>query len=232
MSEPLLKLEGVVKEYGDVVKTRVLHGIDLEIRAGELISLIGPSGSGKSTLLNMIGLLDRPSAGEITLSGARISELDDDELTSLRARSLGFVFQFHHLIGALSTAENVMMPSAIQDGKTSAEARAHAVSLLESVGLGHRADDPPRQLSGGQQQRVAIARAISANPPLILADEPTGNLDTETTKGVFALLERLNEERGMAFLIVTHDRAIAARTQRVIEIVDGKIVSDAPPKQS
>ncbi len=228
----VIRLEGVVKDYVGEVTTRVLRGIDLVVERGELTSLIGPSGSGKSTLLNIIGLLDRASEGRVSITGRRVDELDDDELTTLRATALGFVFQFHHLISALSAVENVMMPLAIALGRTSPELRGRAVEALEQVGLGDRADDSPRKLSGGQQQRVAIARAIVARPPLVLADEPTGNLDTVTSSEVFELMRRLNRELGMAFLVVTHDPRIAERTDRVIELVDGRITSDVAQQPS
>ncbi len=224
----VIRLEGVVKEYGDEVTTRALRGIDLVVERGEMASLIGPSGSGKSTLLNIIGLLDRATEGSVSITGRRVDQLDDDGLTELRATALGFVFQFHHLISALSAAENVMMPLAIARGRTSSELRDRAVEALAQVGLGDRADDSPRRLSGGQQQRVAIARAIVMQPPLVLADEPTGNLDTATSSEVFELMRRLNRELGMAFVVVTHDPRIAERTDRIIELVDGRITSDTP----
>jgi len=220
---PLLRLEGVIKEFGREVVTRVLHGVDLELQAGELVALIGRSGSGKSTLLNILGLLDKPTAGELWIQGQRISTLRDRELTELRGRSIGFIFQFHHLIMALSAVENVMMPLATQSGRIREAMRAQAVSALADVGLADRADESPRRLSGGQQQRVAIARALVANPPLILADEPTGNLDSNTADEVFSLLRRVNHDKGIAFLMVTHDRELAARCDRTIELIDGRI---------
>jgi lipoprotein-releasing system ATP-binding protein len=227
MPDPVLELRGVIKEFGDVVVTRVLHGIDLRVEQGEFVALIGPSGSGKSTLLNLVGLLDRPTAGEVWVHGERTDQLDDDALTLLRARSLGFVFQFHHLIGALSAVENVMMALAADQPRLTHEMRLRSVAALAEVGLAERADEDPRRLSGGQQQRVAIARALVRRPPLVLADEPTGNLDTRSADDVFTLMRKFNRETGIAFLIVTHDPRIAARCDRTIELVDGRISGQA-----
>lgn len=226
MTELVLKLEGVTKEFGSEVRTRVLHGIDLSVKTGEFTSLIGPSGSGKSTLLNIVGLLDRPTDGRVTVLGQDTQELEDDALTRLRGTNIGFVFQFHHLINALSTVENVMSPLFIREGHTRREQRALALEALDTVGLADRADDPPSKLSGGQQQRVAIARALVGKPALVLADEPTGNLDTATSNDVFDLLRRLNSERGTAFIIVTHDLRIAEQSRRIVELVDGRIARD------
>ncbi len=226
MSEPVLGLSGVIKDYGDEVVTRVLRGIDLELAAGEFAALIGPSGSGKSTLLNLLGLLDRPTAGRIQLQSQETTELDDGELTDLRGRSIGFVFQFHHLLPALTAAENVAMPLVIGARRRKGEMLDRARALLGDVGLGDRADEKPNRLSGGQQQRVAIARALILEPVLVLADEPTGNLDTRTADDVFELLRRFNRDRGVTFLVVTHDPRLAERTDRTIELVDGRITGD------
>lgn len=225
MDEPLLRLEGVVKDFGEEVVTRVLHGVDLTLERDTFVALVGRSGSGKSTLLNIIGLLDRATAGEVWLAGERVATLDDARLTELRARALGFVFQFHHLIGALSVAENVMMPLAAREGRTRRWMRARALEGLAAVGLADRADDQPSRLSGGQQQRVAIARALVGDPPLLLADEPTGNLDGSTADEVFALLHQSARERGVAVLMVTHDADLAARCDRTVELVAGRIVT-------
>jgi lipoprotein-releasing system ATP-binding protein len=226
MSDPVLELDGVVKDYVGAVTWRALHGIDLVVRAGEFAAIVGPSGSGKSTLLNLLGLLDRPTAGTLRIRGRDVASLDEDELTSLRGESLGFVFQFHHLIPSLTAAENVMMPLAIADGATSPEALARARELLDDVGLGDRAGSLVGKLSGGQQQRVAIARALVRRPPIVLADEPTGNLDTRLSDEAFALMRRYADRLGAAFLIVTHDPRLAERCDRIIEIVDGRIRSD------
>ncbi|NLO79067.1 MAG: ABC transporter ATP-binding protein [Xanthomonadaceae bacterium] len=224
----ILRLEAVRKSYavGTPAETEVLHGIDLRLEAGEFAALIGPSGSGKSTLLNLIGLLDRPSSGRILLTGQDTGRLSERELTQLRGEALGFVFQFHHLVGAFSARENVLLPLFAARGRLERGMQAAADELLAAVGLAQFGDRPPSQLSGGQQQRVAIARALIADPVLVLADEPTGNLDTTTADEVFALLRRFNQERGTAFLIVTHDPRLAARCDRIIELVDGRIVTD------
>ncbi len=219
----LLRLEGIIKDYGEDVVTRVLHGVDLSLEPGELAALVGRSGSGKSTLLNILGLLDRATEGRYWLDGHLVSTLDDHALTELRSRALGFVFQFHHLVMALSAIENVMMPLVIRRGRMQGSMRAEALAALDAVGLADRADESPRRLSGGQQQRVAIARALVARPPLILADEPTGNLDSTTADEVFALMRKVNREAGIAFLMVTHDPDLAHRCDRIIELVDGRV---------
>ena len=226
---PLLELAGIRKHYGEegAVRTEVLHGIDLSLRAGEFAALIGPSGSGKSTLLNIIGLLERPSAGRLTIQGEDTARLDDAALTRLRGRSIGFVFQFHHLLPAFTAIENVMMPLMIERNHVDADARARAAALLARVGLSGHEAKRPAQLSGGQQQRVAIARALCMQPPLVLADEPTGNLDTHSADGIFELLREVNRASGTAFLVVTHDPRLAARCDHAIELVDGRIVGAA-----
>jgi len=226
MADPVLSLIGAVKEYGERVKTRALAGVDLTLLRGEFVALIGPSGSGKSTLLNLIGLLDRPSAGRVILGGTNTTNLDERALTALRARMLGFVFQFHHLLPAFSAVENVMLPEWGDTGRASKELRARAEDILRAVGLADRMSYRSTELSGGQQQRVAVARALVRRPALVLADEPTGNLDTVSAKDVFDLMRRFNRESGTTFLIVTHDNRIAAQCDRVIEVVDGRVVSD------
>jgi lipoprotein-releasing system ATP-binding protein len=230
MTTPLIALSGIRKSYGigTDVELEVLHGIDLVLRPGEFVALIGPSGSGKTTLLNLIGLIEPPTAGSYTFEGREIADLPEREITRLRARGLGFVFQFHHLLPAFTATENVLMPGLIAHGAVTTARREAARDVLRSVGLEDRLDYPPSKLSGGQQQRVAIARALSLAPPLVLADEPTGNLDTHTTDDIFALLRRFNVERRTAFLIVTHDPRLAARCDRIVELVDGRIVRDAP----
>jgi len=187
---------------------------------------VGPSGSGKSTLLNLLGLLDRPTSGKLWILGRETSTLGDDELTGLRGKSIGFVFQFHHLIPALTAAENVAMPLFIEALRTRKEHVTRASELMTRVGLAGRENDLPRKMSGGEQQRVAIARALVQGPPLVLADEPTGNLDTRSADRVFDLLRRFNRELHTAVLVVTHDRRLADRCDRIIELVDGCIVSD------
>jgi len=226
MPEALLAVGGVVREFGERVRTRALAGVDLTLGAGEFAALVGPSGSGKSTLLNLIGLLDRPTAGRIVLAGTDTTALDDRGLTAMRARTLGFVFQFHHLLPAFTAVENVMLPAWGDLGVPSRAMREEAEALLVAVGLADRLNYRTTDLSGGQQQRVAIARALSRSPALVLADEPTGNLDSESAGEVFELMRRVNRERGTAFLVVTHDERIAARCDRVIELVDGLVRSD------
>jgi len=226
---PVLRLERVVKEYGGgEVRTRVLHGLDLAIERGEFTALIGPSGSGKSTLLNLIGLLDRPTAGRVLLAGQDTGALDDDGLSGYRGRTVGFVFQFHHLLPEFSALENVMLPMMAQRGRQTPEMAECAGTLLGQVGLGDFLHRRANLLSGGQQQRVAIARSLAMAPPLVLADEPTGNLDTRSADAIFALLREVNVKAGTTFLIVTHDPRLAARCDRIVELVDGRVVSDRP----
>ena len=228
MSDPVLRLEGLRKVYnpGTPQEQEVLRGIDLSLARGELTALIGPSGSGKSTLLNVIGLLDSPSAGELYLMGRPTRRLDDEARTRLRNETIGFVFQFHHLIAAFSVLDNVLMPLMIRHGKPKAEDVQLAERLLAQVGLGGFAGKRAGQLSGGQQQRVAIARALVTRPALLLADEPTGNLDTRTAEQVFELFREINREFGCAVLVVTHDPRLSANCRRSIELVDGHIVRD------
>ena len=212
VTNPVLQLSGIRKSYGSgETESEILHGIDLRLERGEFAALIGPSGSGKSTLLNLIGLLDRPSGGQLFIDGQETGQLDDTGLTRLRGQRIGFVFQHHHLIPAFTALENVAMPLLVARGRPDADMFAQAGTLLDQVGLAERKQNLANQLSGGQQQRVAIARALAMSPSLVLADEPTGNLNT-----------RLNT----TFLIVTHDRRLAARCDRIIEMVDGDIVAD------
>jgi lipoprotein-releasing system ATP-binding protein len=226
MGELILSLEGVHKSFGTGVVTEVLKGVDVALDRGEFAALVGPSGSGKSTLLNIIGLLDRPTKGKVSVAGEETTGLDDAGLTRLRGRAIGFVFQFHHLLPGLSAGENVMMPMIATAGRTSREMVPRARELLGRVGLAERFDARPSQLSGGQAQRVAIARALALDPALVLADEPTGNLDTETADQIFAVMREFNRERGVTFLLVTHDPRLAARCDRTIDLVDGRVVSD------
>lgn len=225
----VLRLEGLRKSYnpGTALELEVLHGIDLTLARGELTALIGPSGSGKSTLLNLIGLLDTPSAGELFLEGRATRAITDDDRTRLRNESIGFVFQFHHLINAFTVLDNVLMPLMVRHGRPSADDIALARSLLREVGVEDQAAKHPGQLSGGQQQRVAIARALVTRPALLLADEPTGNLDTKTAESVFDLFGRVNRGYGCAVLVVTHDPRLAARCPRILSLVDGRLEPDA-----
>ncbi len=230
----LVQIEGLHKVYnrGEPNEIEVLHGLDLRIRQGEFAALIGPSGSGKSTLLNVLGLLERGTSGHYTLAGEDVARLDDEGLTRLRRDTLGFVFQFHHLLPAFTAEENVSMPVRSRDGVVSRAQRDRARDLLTAVGLANAMDRRPAQLSGGMQQRVAIARALMMEPPLVLADEPTGNLDTASSSEVFALMRDIHQRVGTTFLIVTHDPRLAARCDRVIELVDGRIDRDGSPEGS
>ncbi len=225
---PLIALEGVKKSYnlGQPSEAEVLHGLDLRIDAGEFVALMGPSGSGKSTLLNILGLLEPLTSGHYALQGTPVQGLQDAALTRLRRQTLGFVFQFHHLLPAFSALENVTLPALMGEGRVSSVQRERARSLLAAVGLEQAMDKRPGELSGGMQQRVAIARALVMEPALVLADEPTGNLDTAASDSVFALLRRIHAERGTAFMVVTHDPRLGARCDRRIELVDGQIARD------
>ena len=230
----IVELHDVRKSYGlgTPVETEVLHGINLAISEGEFAALTGPSGSGKSTLLNLIGLLEAPTGGRLQVDGVDIAGMADATLTALRGRSIGFIFQFHHLLPGFTALENVMMPSIIDLGWPTTEAKDRALALLKQVGLQDAANKRPSQLSGGMQQRVAIARALSLAPRLILADEPTGNLDTHSANEVFELLQAVNREQQSACLIVTHDPGLAARCQRQIQIVDGQLLDEQAPAGS
>ncbi|MEI6224003.1 MAG: ABC transporter ATP-binding protein [Deltaproteobacteria bacterium] len=232
MAEPggdVLRLEGITRDFGEgEARTQVLRGVDLSLRRGEFAALMGPSGSGKSTLLHIMGLLDKPTGGRILLDGQDTGLLDDDGLTRYRGSTLGFVFQFHHLLPEFTALENVMIPMAAGKGRVEAPMRDAARALLDRVGLSARADNRATTLSGGQAQRVAIARSLARSPKVVLADEPTGNLDTQSADGVFALLRQVNREEQVTFLVVTHDRRLAERTDRIIELVDGRLVSDQP----
>jgi lipoprotein-releasing system ATP-binding protein len=225
-STGVLRLDAIRKSFGigTLVETEVLHGIDLTLKKGEFCALIGPSGSGKSTLLNIIGLLDRQTSGTLDIEGHDTHSLDGAALTHLRGHSIGFVFQSHHLISAFTALENVMMPLLVDRGWLNDDMRKTARILLEKVGLDRWKDNLVNHLSGGQQQRVAIARALAMQPALVLADEPTGNLDTKSASDVFTLMREVNQAQGTTFLVITHNLELAKRTDRIIEIVDGKIV--------
>ena len=228
MGEPVVELQDIRKTYNEdtPVAQEVLHGVNLTLNAGEFAALIGPSGSGKSTLLNIIGLLERGSAGSYRLSGNEMAQAVDDELTRARLSTIGFVFQFHHLLPAFNALENVQMPGLMLDGDYTSARRDEALRLLEAVGLKDAVRKKPGQLSGGMQQRVAIARALALSPKLVLADEPTGNLDTHSADDIFVLMRQFNREHGTAFLIVTHDPRLAERCDRNINLVDGMIAED------
>jgi len=222
---PLVRVDGLVKRFGSGdSEVTVLHGIDLDLYRGELVALQGPSGSGKSTLLSIVGTLMRPSEGAHMMMDVDLAKADDQELTRFRNQNIGFVFQFHHLLPDLTAEENVMMPAAASAGRETSAMRARAASLLEAVGLSDRRRYRPSAMSGGQRQRVAVARALINEPALVLADEPTGNLDRESADHVMELLSRINSETGTCFLISTHDENIARRCSRGIKLLDGRVV--------
>ncbi|MBT9455757.1 MAG: ABC transporter ATP-binding protein [Burkholderiaceae bacterium] len=225
----VVELKGVRKSFnvGLPNETEVLHGIDLTLRRGEFCAVMGPSGSGKSTLLNIVGLLDRPTQGLLTVCGEETTALADHALTRLRGHSIGFVFQFHNLLGAFTALENVLMPLLGDAGFPNAAMAERAATLLDSVGLSPWRNQPAGLLSGGQQQRVALARALAMKPALLLADEPTGNLDTQSADAVFDLLRRVNREQGTSVLFVTHNPELAQRCDKTIEVVDGRVVAQA-----
>lgn len=218
----IVETKDLTRVYGDGEEIRALDGVTLQIEAGELVTVMGPSGSGKSTLLNMIGALDRPTSGQVFVNGLDLAKIRDKD--RFRAKTVGFMFQLHNLLPTLNARENVEVPMM---GHTGARARRkRAEELLELVGLPDRMDHLPSQLSGGQRQRVAVARSLANNPPLVLADEPTGSLDTNAGQELLKLLHELNESQGTTFLVVTHDPAVARQTRRVLVMADGRIVRE------
>lgn len=234
MADAVLRLDDIRKSYniGTPVEAEILHGITLEIDRGEFCALIGPSGSGKSTLLNIVGLLDRATGGHMIIDGEDAGALGDLELTRLRGRRIGFVFQYHHLLNAFTALENVMMPMLVERGFPNGEMERRAETLLDKVGLAKWKDSKANNLSGGQQQRVAIARALAMNPALVLADEPTGNLDTASADAVFALMQEVNRDYGTTFVMVTHNTSLAERCGRVFEVIDGRLTGDRAGREA
>ncbi|GIV60393.1 ABC transporter ATP-binding protein [Rhodocaloribacter litoris] len=222
--EPLLSVRGLKKSYpaGEAGRLVVLDGVDLDVRAAEVVAIVGESGTGKSTLLHLLGALDRPDAGSVCFEGEDVFRKDDEALAAFRNRSIGFVFQFHHLLPEFTALENVAMPALIRHRRL-AEVRPRAMALLEKLGLGERAGHRPGQLSGGEKQRVAIARALMNEPALVLADEPTGNLDTKTADRLHDEIMRLSRELGQAFVIVTHNLGFAALADRVLRLENGRL---------
>jgi len=222
--QPVLSLDGVVRNFGrGHTELHVLRGADFTIGAGEIVALVGPSGSGKSTLLQIAGLLEKPDAGEIYIAGEACSKLNDDRRTEIRRKHLGFVYQYHHLLPEFSALENIVIPQIIA-GLSKAEARERAGQLLETLGLSDRATHRPAELSGGEQQRVAMGRALANAPSLLLADEPTGNLDPETADDVFNMLLNLTRQVGLTALIATHNSELASRMDRVVKLEDGHLI--------
>ena len=226
MARPVIELHNICKIYrmGEI-EVRALCGVTLSVEPGEILAIMGPSGSGKSTMMNIVGCLDQPTTGQYILEGQDVGQMDDDQLAVVRNRRIGFVFQTFNLLARTSALENVMLPLTYA-GIPRAERLERAREALEAVGLGERMDHTPNELSGGQQQRVAIARALINSPAIILADEPTGNLDSRSGADVMTILQGLNRDRGITVILVTHDPRIARHTQRVLHLYDGQVVRE------
>lgn len=222
----ILELKHINKVYGDKVKNQVLFDVNLEFEESSFNSIIGQSGSGKSTLMNIIGTLDTPTSGQVLVNGNDTSQMNKNELAVLRNETIGFIFQFHHLLPEFTVLENVLMPYRIMHKKVTQEARDRAEYLIDMVGLSKVKNNGSTEISGGQQQRAAIARSLINEPKLILGDEPTGNLDSDTTKIIFELLKDINKELNTTFILITHDQKVAQQTDRVIEIQDGHVGLD------
>ena len=229
--DSVISLKNVNKIYGTEVKTQVLTDVCLEIEEHSFNSIIGASGSGKSTLLNIIGTLDRPTSGEVRINGIRTDSLSKNALAALRNETIGFVFQFHYLLPEFTALENVLMPARIKNGRITPEVKEWALELLKLMGLEKVKDNNATRMSGGQQQRASIARALINNPKILLADEPTGNLDSESTEVVYDIMRDINEKYKTTFVIITHDRKIAQKADRIVEIKDGKINLDISTAQ-
>lgn len=222
----IVELKNITKIYGDKIKTQVLFDLNLAIEKGSFNSIIGQSGSGKSTLLNILGTLDRPTGGEIIINGVNTKSMNPNQLAKLRNETLGFIFQFHYLLPEFTALENVLMPYRIMGKKIDAKVMERANELIDLVGLSRVKNNLATQMSGGQQQRTAIARSLMNNPSIILADEPTGNLDSDTTEQIYELMRTINKKYNTTFIIITHDQHVAEKTDRIIEIKDGKILMD------
>ena len=230
--QDVLICRNINKTYQDGSNaTPVLHDVSLAIKAGEHVAILGSSGSGKSTLLHILGGLDKPSTGDVEFKGKALNQLSSNALAKLRNDEMGFIYQFHHLLGEFTALENVAMPLRIR-GLSSKHAEDKARDMLEEVGLSHRIDHLPSAMSGGERQRVAIARALVTEPSVVLADEPTGNLDDSTGEQIYKLLKNLSEKKGTAFVVVTHDIALAGKMDRVLKIKDGRLASEVMPKES
>lgn len=222
----IIELKDISKIYGNQIKTQVLFDLNLDIEAGSFNSIIGQSGSGKSTLLNIVGTLDRPTSGKVFINGQRTDEMKAKQLAILRNETIGFIFQFHYLLPEFTALENVLMPYYIKQGKVDKQQMKRAEEIMDLVGLSKVKNNLAGNMSGGQQQRTAIARSLINNAKVILADEPTGNLDSDTSEIIYDLLRTINKEFNTTFVIITHDRRIAEKTDRIIEIKDGRIYSD------
>jgi len=226
MDNCVVEVKGVSKVYGKTIKTVALDKLDLGFKTGSFNAIIGESGSGKSTLLNIMGTLDRPTKGDVIINGVSTKNMSKGRLDDLRNETLGFVFQFHYLLPEFTALENVLMPYRIAKGKADKKSQERAKEILSLVGLEKVENNLATNMSGGQQQRTAIARALMNQPKIILADEPTGNLDSQTTDSIYQLFRRINQELGTPFVIITHDRRVAEKADRIIEILDGRISLD------
>lgn len=222
----LLKLNKINKVYGEKIKTQVLFDVDLSFEAQSFNAIIGQSGSGKSTLMNIMGTLDKPTSGEVLIDGISTASMKKNQLAELRNQTIGFIFQFHYLLPEFTVLENVLMPALIKNGRTGDAERKRALELIDMVGLTRVKNNLATDLSGGQQQRTAIARSLINEPKIILGDEPTGNLDSQTTESIYSLLREINHEIKSTFIIITHDQRIAEKADRILEIKDGRINLD------
>ncbi|MFW6298918.1 MAG: ABC transporter ATP-binding protein [Bacillota bacterium] len=231
MAEAILELENIEKVYGTKVKTKVLHGVSLQFMPHSFNAIIGQSGSGKSTLLNIMGTLDVPTNGSVTIKGVPTKTMKKKALANLRNETIGFVFQYHYLLPEFTAKENILMPYKIRKAKVPKEVEAYADELMEVVGITDVADNPASEMSGGQQQRTAIARALLNKPSVVLADEPTGSLDSRTTDKVYDLLRKINKTYGTTFIVITHDRRVAEKADRIIQLEDGIIQMDVLTQQ-
>lgn len=230
MAELVVEAREVYKTYLGARPLEVLHGLSLQVAAGEFIAIVGQSGSGKSTLLNVLGALDRPTTGTVAIDGLELSQLSEDELAEVRNTRIGFIFQFHYLLDEFTCLENALMPLMIsKGGRPAAKDIQRVQGLLERVGLGERLSNRPGALSGGEQQRTAVVRALANQPRLVLADEPTGNLDSQSGRQVFDLMREMNRETGVAFVMVTHDERLAHEADRVLRVEDGYLHEDELP---
>lgn len=224
--DKIIELKNINKIYGQIIKNQVLHDINLSFEKGSFNSIIGQSGSGKSTLLNIMGTLDRPTSGEVLINNMQTVKLSKNELAELRNNYIGFIFQFHYLLPEFTALENILLPNNIKTSKVSKQTIERAEELIHLVGLDKVKNNKATEMSGGQQQRTAIARALINNPVLVLADEPTGNLDSDTTETIYNILREIDEKIGTTFVIITHDRKIAEKADRIVEIKDGRIILD------